>query len=278
MPPSETAEKELSFSEQRALIVGKNYERYEKKFYKFDEKNGFAATWHWPCFLFGGWWFLYRRMYWWFLFDILFSLIPYANIAWWVSKGLLGNYLYWKHLQNKVPKMQKEYLVVSKGKMEPVTYRSYLFAKGGPNNVAWVIVPFIFIAIIGILAVIAIPNFLKYQAKSRQSEAKINLKGLFTSEAAYFSERGSYADRFTDIGWEPTAGPKGKNSYTFYLTPNEKLPVGSQQLLPSETVPFVENDKYLAVAVGNIDSDPTLDVWAINQDGNLQNLINDVSN
>ena len=32
----------------------------------------------------------------------------------------------------------------------------------------------IVVAIIGILAAIAIPNFLRYQAKSRQSEAKTN--------------------------------------------------------------------------------------------------------
>ncbi|HEX6726218.1 MAG TPA: prepilin-type N-terminal cleavage/methylation domain-containing protein, partial [Nitrospira sp.] len=33
----------------------------------------------------------------------------------------------------------------------------------------------IVVAIIGILAAIAIPNFLQYQLKSRQSEGKVNL-------------------------------------------------------------------------------------------------------
>ncbi|MBI2370572.1 MAG: prepilin-type N-terminal cleavage/methylation domain-containing protein, partial [Deltaproteobacteria bacterium] len=33
----------------------------------------------------------------------------------------------------------------------------------------------IVVAIIGILAAIAIPNFLRFQAKSKQSEAKTNL-------------------------------------------------------------------------------------------------------
>ena len=36
----------------------------------------------------------------------------------------------------------------------------------------------IVVAIIGILAAIAIPNFIKFQAKSKQSEAKTNLKAI----------------------------------------------------------------------------------------------------
>ncbi|WP_414645174.1 type IV pilin protein, partial [Candidatus Deferrimicrobium sp.] len=39
----------------------------------------------------------------------------------------------------------------------------------------------IVVAIIGILAAIAIPNFLRFQAKSKQSEAKTNLGGIFTA-------------------------------------------------------------------------------------------------
>jgi len=42
----------------------------------------------------------------------------------------------------------------------------------------------IVVAIIGILAAIAIPNFLLYQLKSRQSEAKTNLQAIKTSEVA----------------------------------------------------------------------------------------------
>ena len=38
----------------------------------------------------------------------------------------------------------------------------------------------IVVAIIGILAAIAIPNFLQFQAKSKQSEAKSNLGAIFT--------------------------------------------------------------------------------------------------
>jgi type IV pilus assembly protein PilA len=50
----------------------------------------------------------------------------------------------------------------------------------------------IVVAIIGILAAIAIPNFLQYQLKSRQAEAKTNLQAIKTSEVAFQAERGCY--------------------------------------------------------------------------------------
>ena len=50
----------------------------------------------------------------------------------------------------------------------------------------------IVVAIIGILAAIAIPNFLTYQLKSRQAEAKTNLQAIRTSEIAFQAEKGCY--------------------------------------------------------------------------------------
>src|SRR2546426_8000511 len=50
----------------------------------------------------------------------------------------------------------------------------------------------IVVAIMGILAAIAIPNFLTYQMKSRQSEGKVNLGAIKTSEIAFQAERGCY--------------------------------------------------------------------------------------
>src|SRR5713101_2078214 len=50
----------------------------------------------------------------------------------------------------------------------------------------------IVVAIIGILAAIAIPNFLQYQLKSRQAEAKTNLGAIRTSLTAFQAERGCY--------------------------------------------------------------------------------------
>jgi len=51
----------------------------------------------------------------------------------------------------------------------------------------------IVVAIIGILAAIAIPNFLQYQMKSRQAEAKTNTTSIKTSQLAFQGERGCFA-------------------------------------------------------------------------------------
>ena len=51
----------------------------------------------------------------------------------------------------------------------------------------------IVVAIIAILAAIAIPNFISFQNKSRQSEARILLAGVYGSELSYFAEHSVYA-------------------------------------------------------------------------------------
>ena len=46
----------------------------------------------------------------------------------------------------------------------------------------------IVVAIIGILAAIAIPNFLQFRMKAKTSEAKANLGAIRSAELAYFAE------------------------------------------------------------------------------------------
>jgi type IV pilus assembly protein PilA len=65
----------------------------------------------------------------------------------------------------------------------------------------------IVVAIIGILAAIAIPNFLKFQCKSKQSEAKTNLSGIFTAEKAFFGEYTTYSTDLMSINWKPDGSP-----------------------------------------------------------------------
>ena len=112
----------------------------------------------------------------------------------------------------------------------------------------------IVVAIIGILAAIAIPNFLRYQAKSKQTEAKANLGAIFTSEVSYKAERDTYTKR-GNLDWAPT----GKTRYSYSVT-NAAATV------------------FTAQATGNIDNDATIDTWTINQDRQLSNTINDVIN
>jgi type IV pilus assembly protein PilA len=66
----------------------------------------------------------------------------------------------------------------------------------------------IVVAIIGILAAVAIPQYQKYQARARQSEVKIALAGLYTAEQSYASEAGSYSSCIRSIGFSTSAGTR----------------------------------------------------------------------
>jgi len=70
----------------------------------------------------------------------------------------------------------------------------------------------IVVAIIGLLAALAIPNFMRFQARAKQSEAKGNLKAIYTGQKSYYGDKQMYLDLCDVIGFNPEFG----NRYTFY--------------------------------------------------------------
>lgn len=145
----------------------------------------------------------------------------------------------------------------------------------------------IVVAIIGILAALAIPNFMRFQAKSKQSEAKANLKSIFTAEKSYAAEKDEYGTTFNDIGFEPERG----NRYAYYLgagTPEQRnaasiTAVTNANVIQVDTFKYsgataepvfaagsasptvgADNDNFTAQAAGDIDSeDSGVDSWEI---------------
>src|SRR5260370_17279830 len=86
----------------------------------------------------------------------------------------------------------------------------------------------IVVAIIGILAAIAIPNFIKFQARSKQSEAKANLKASFTAEKAYMQEKDNYNTMINIVGFSP----ERNNRYAYFLSSTGALQDRTTSLLP----------------------------------------------
>ena len=59
------------------------------------------------------------------------------------------------------------------------------------------------VAIIGLLSAVAIPNFKKYQAKAKVSEAKLQLSGLYMAMTSFFSDFNTYAGCLSYMGYYP---------------------------------------------------------------------------
>jgi len=105
----------------------------------------------------------------------------------------------------------------------------------------------IVVAIIGILAAIAIPNFLKYQCRAKQSEAKAQLGAIRTNEESYIVEYDRYSNDLDKIGFTL----KGSTRYTYSIV-------------------SADNTAFVAKAEGTINN--VQDVWTINQDSELINV------
>jgi type IV pilus assembly protein PilA len=63
------------------------------------------------------------------------------------------------------------------------------------------------VAIIGILASIAVPNFLKFQAKAKQSSAKTELSGLYGAQKTFFAEYNTFHSNLPYTGFVPDGIP-----------------------------------------------------------------------
>ena len=158
----------------------------------------------------------------------------------------------------------------------------------------------IVVAIIGILAAIAIPDFLKFQAKARQSEAKTNLASIATSEIAYFAEHNNWGTTFNRIGWAPQGAAKYKytlltQAIAVYCAPPTGLDAdcfwgdtlcnngtaGCTAACPDTATDGAQGvdpvTGFTALAKGNVDSDTTLDCWWINREKTPHNSQNDVN-
>jgi type IV pilus assembly protein PilA len=57
------------------------------------------------------------------------------------------------------------------------------------------------VAIIGVLAAIGIPQYSKFQAKARQSEAKLSLAALFTAEESFRQEWNQFSTNLNNVGF-----------------------------------------------------------------------------
>lgn len=147
---------------------------------------------------------------------------------------------------------------------------------------------------LGIISAIAIPNFIKFQSRSKQAECKSNLKAWYTAERAYHAEKDAYSASIQEVGFSPERG----NRYAYFAGPGPLEDRHAAQAASSEGVQGVGVDTAREVSrkpitfeqlpaslrrtvgvrgqcpeceitlmcAGQIDNDETLDVWSISSE------------
>ena len=123
----------------------------------------------------------------------------------------------------------------------------------------------IVVVIIGILAAMAMPRFLKAATKTKQSEAKMILKQIYTQQQAYFQLHETYCLNNVDAD--------NSHPITFAI-------IAVEVATPARYVYHMASTRntFTCTATANLDDDATNDVWTIDQSGTLANMSNDVDN
>ncbi len=143
----------------------------------------------------------------------------------------------------------------------------------------------IVVAIIGILAAIAIPNFIKFQARSKQSEARTNLKAAFTAAKSKFAETNTYANlvfNLTGAGRIPIGFTPEKNRRYRYASgfAGDTIACDATGALCTGTLVTAcgayaaqapTQFNFVYAAYGNVDGEPKEDMWNMDQANQIIN-------
>jgi type IV pilus assembly protein PilE len=118
----------------------------------------------------------------------------------------------------------------------------------------------IVLAIIGILALVALPNLMPLISNAKSTEAKLQLEHINTLEKTYFYTNSKYSSNFNDIQYEPAklVAEGGTANYKI-----EIISAGSNSF------------KARATALSDFDGDGQINVWEIDQDKNLKEITPD---
>lgn len=130
----------------------------------------------------------------------------------------------------------------------------HLFRKSGKRGFTLVEL-LIVVAIIGVLSTIGVPTFRRMIQKSKKSEAKVVLGGLYTTEAAFNAEYNAYGNNLPLMGYE-IEGQSNPTTLTYsvgFFAPNcAALPAATQPSTGAVTAAL--NTAFPAYYVGAVNS------------------------
>ncbi|MBN2786864.1 MAG: prepilin-type N-terminal cleavage/methylation domain-containing protein [Paludibacteraceae bacterium] len=116
------------------------------------------------------------------------------------------------------------------------------------------------LVIIGVLVLLALPNLMPLISKAKSTEAQLQLEHVFTLEKTYFYTNSKYSSDISEIGFEQSklTSEGGQANYLI-------------EIIEASSSTF----KAQAKAVVDFDQDGTFNVWEIDQEKNLKEVIKD---
>ena len=143
----------------------------------------------------------------------------------------------------------------------------------------------------GVLAAIAIPNFMRFQARAKQAECNTNLRSFYTAQRMQNLEGAGYVREFSKVSFMPERG----NRYAYFVDAKPMEDRGGAQAQGGEEARAIGVDTFrykdakpitfaqlppdvaqqtgllgecpecniTMACAGNLDGDDTLDVWSI---------------
>lgn len=116
------------------------------------------------------------------------------------------------------------------------------------------------IVIIGVLLFLTIPNFTSTITKAKETEAKLQLKQVYSMQQFYFNMNSKYSSSLEDIDFvqEKLKSDGGKANYRI-------------EIVEASSNSF----KARATAVVDFDQDGVFNVWEIDQEQNIKRTVKD---
>lgn len=207
------------------MIGPKNQEYYLNQFARFDANGKAGATWHWPACFMTFYWLLYRKMW---LNALIYFVLPYilgfsiglvagffgnssgamsvayvlSAIVFFILPPMYANALYYQHCKKRIAE-------VIASSSDTQRQLGALSAKGGTSGVILIFVlVFIVIAVIGILAAIAIPQYQEYVTRANTTQAMVTGKRAADLVTNFYNHNKALPDTLAVAGFSeplPTA-------------------------------------------------------------------------
>lgn len=116
------------------------------------------------------------------------------------------------------------------------------------------------LVIIGILVLLALPSLMPLISKAKSTEAQLQLEHIHTLEKSYFFLHSKYSSDFDEIGFEHSklVSDGGTANYKIEITESS-----------------MSSFKALATAIVDFDGDGVFNVWEINQEKQLKEVVKD---